>query len=227
MDTKANVWHFVRGFEHFSLCDWPGKTSCVFFLGTCNLRCPTCHNGQLAWHMNELPAIPEKDLRFFLRDRAKWLDGVTVTGGEPTGVPGLGELLYEIKKYDLAIKVDSNGLRPGVVSDILENGLANVFAVDVKGPFAKYPELTGDAVSEIAARARLEEIFELARRRPESFYFRMTKVPGITDADIEEARGYLPEGFTLKLQDYVPPRRRIENAQPDNETRRAVGNVVN
>ncbi|KAB1442455.1 anaerobic ribonucleoside-triphosphate reductase activating protein [Pseudodesulfovibrio senegalensis] len=226
MGTTSSVWDYVRGFEHFSLCDWPGRTSCVFFLGGCNLRCPTCHNYKLAWHMNEVPVVPENDLRIFLRDRAKWLDGVTVTGGEPSCVPGLGELLYEIRKFDLPVKMDSNGMRPEVVRDILDAGLADVFAVDVKGPYSKYPELTGHAVSEVTARTRLEEIFAMARQHPDSFYFRLTKVPGITDADIEEARSYLPEGFELKLQDFVPPRRRTEDAQPDNETRRAVGNVV-
>lgn len=227
MEKPTGVWNYVRGFEHFSLCDWPGRTSCVIFLGGCNLRCPTCHNHELAWSMNRLPAIPENDLKVFLRNRAKWLDGVTVTGGEPTCVSELGELLYEIKKCNLPVKVDSNGMRPEIIKDILDYRLADVFAVDVKGPFAKYPELTGDAMSAIAARSNLEKVFELARKRPDSFYFRLTKVPGITAGDIDEARGYLPEGFELKLQEYVPPRRRkVEHAQPDHETRRASGNVV-
>lgn len=227
MEKKAGIWSFVRGFEHFSLCDWPGKTSCVIFLGGCNLRCPTCHNSELAWDMHSLPVIPENDIKFYLRDRAKWLDGVTVTGGEPTCVPELGELLYEIKKHNLPVKVDSNGMRPEVIRDVLEYRLADVFAVDVKGPYAKYPELTGGAVSEIAARANMEKVFGMAAQFPDSFYFRLTQVPGITPEDIVEARGYLPDGFELKLQDYVPPRRRKEHAQPDHETRRAAGNVVN
>ncbi|WP_147822115.1 anaerobic ribonucleoside-triphosphate reductase activating protein [Salidesulfovibrio onnuriiensis] len=228
MDKPTGVWNCVRGFEHFSLCDWPGRTSCVIFLGGCNLRCPTCHNFELAWEMHRLPVIPENDLKVFLRNRAKWLDGVTVTGGEPTNVPGLGELLFAIRKNNLPIKVDSNGMRPEVVRDILEYRLADVFAVDVKGPYSKYPELTGDAMSAIAAKSNLEQIFDLARQFPKSFYFRLTKVPGLTAEDIAEARSYLPEGFELKLQDYVPPRRRkTEHAQPDHETRRAAGNVVN
>lgn len=228
MDTSTGVWNYVRGFEHFSLCDWPGRTSCVIFLGGCNLRCPTCHNFDLAWNMTRLPVIPENDLKVFLRNRAKWLDGVTVTGGEPTNVSGLGELLFEIKKHNLPVKVDSNGMRPEVIRDILDYRLADVFAVDVKGPYAKYPELTGSAVSAIAARSNLEKVFALARQFPASFYFRLTQVPGLTAEDVDEARGYLPEGFELKLQEYVPPRRRkTEHAQPDNETRRATGDVVN
>lgn len=224
MSQQQSVWNHVRGFENYSLCDWPGRPCSVIFLGGCNLRCPTCHNGTLAWDMRSLPVMPETDLKSYLRHRAAWLDGITITGGEPTCVPGLGELLYEIRKFKLPIKMDSNGMRPEIIEDILSFGLADVFAVDVKGPYHKYPELTGNAVSEVAARANMDKVFAMAEANPGAFYFRLTKVPGLTVEDIETARSYLPSGFSLKLQDYVEPRR--ENAQPDHETRRPVGNVV-
>lgn len=227
MNEPAGVWEYVRGFENLSLCDWPGRSTCIIFLGGCNLRCPTCHNHQLAWDMQSLPIIDHTHIKAYLRNRAGWLDGVTVTGGEPTLVPGLGELLYEIKKSGLPVKVDTNGMRPDTVKDLLQYKLADVFAVDVKGPYAKYPALTGHAVSEIAAKANLERIFELASARPEAFYFRTTRVPGLTQSDIETAQSYLPLEYELKIQQYVPPRRTPKNAQPDNEKRRPVGDVVN
>lgn len=226
MKEMKNAWNAVRGFENYSLCDWPGRPCSVVFLGGCNLRCPTCHNATLAWSMSELPPVSGSEVKAYFRNRAAWLDGVTVTGGEPTCTPHLGELLYEIKKFKLPVKVDSNGMRPEVIEDVLDYNLADVFAVDVKGPYHKYPELTGMAVSELAARANLEKVFAIAEKRPESFYFRLTKVPGLTQEDIDVARSYLPAGFSLKLQDYVEPRREKENAQPDYETRRPAGNVV-
>lgn len=226
MNEPAGVWKYVRGFENLSLCDWPGRSTCIVFLGGCNLRCPTCHNHQLAWDMQSLPVIDAADIKAYLRDRAGWLDGVTITGGEPTTVPGLGELLYEVRKSGLPVKVDTNGMRPEVVSDLLQYKLADVFAVDVKGPYEKYPALTGNAVSAIAARANLERIFAMANALPEAFYFRLTGVPGLTQEDIDTARSYLPLGFELKIQQYVPPRRTPEHAQPDNETRRPVRDVV-
>ena len=227
MNEPAGVWKYVRGFERLSLCDWPGRTSCIIFLGGCNLRCPTCHNHQLAWDMNSLPTIDPIYIKSYLRDRAGWLDGVTITGGEPTLVPGLGELLYEVKKSGLPVKVDTNGMRPEVVKDLLQYKLADVFAVDVKGPYSKYPELTGNAISEIAAQSNLESIFELALLKPEAFYFRTTRVPGLDDHDLDVAQNYLPLEYELKIQKYEPPRRTPEHAKSDNEERRPVGDVVN
>ena len=227
MSESSGAWTYVRGFENMSLCDWPGRTSCILFLGGCNLHCPTCHNYQLAWDMHSLPVLDQSRIKAYLRDRAGWLDGVTVTGGEPTTVPGIGELLYDIRKTGLPIKMDTNGMRPEVVADLLEYKLVDTFAVDVKGPFAKYPGLTGHAVSAIAAEANLTRIFEMAQLRPEAFYFRTTRVPGLTEADISVAQGYLPQNFTLKIQEYVPPRRKSEHAKPNHEERRPAGNVVN
>ncbi len=227
MNETARVWKYVRGFENLSLCDWPGRSTCIIFLGGCNLRCPTCHNHQLAWDMHSLPAIEPAHIKAYLRDRAGWLDGITITGGEPTMVPGVGELLYEIKKFELPIKVDTNGMRPDIIKDLLQYKLADTFAVDVKGPYAKYPALTGHAVSESAAQANLERIFEMARTKPEAFYFRITRVPDLTESDIGTAQGYLPIEHELKIQNYVPPRRTPEHAQTDTEERRTAGNVVN
>jgi len=227
MNEPAGVWKYVRGFENLSLCDWPGRATCIIFLGGCNLRCPTCHNHQLAWDMQSLPVIDPTHIKAYLRDRAGWLDGVTITGGEPTMVPGIGELLYEIRKSGLPVKVDTNGMRPDVVSDIMQYKLADAFAVDVKGPYVKYPALTGNAVSEIAAKANLERIFELALSKPEAFYFRTTRVPGLTENDLAIAQDYLPLEYELKIQNYVPPRRTSENAHSNHEERRPAGNVVN
>lgn len=227
MNEPAGVWKYVRGFENLSLCDWPGRSTCIIFLGGCNLRCPTCHNHQLAWDMHSLPVIEPTRIKAYLRDRAGWLDGVTITGGEPTMVPGIGELLYELRKFGLPIKVDTNGMRPDIVKDLIQYKLADAFAVDIKGPYAKYPSLTGHAVSEIAAKANIEKIFELAKAKPEAFYFRITRVPGLTETDLGIAQDYLPLEYELKIQSYVPPRRTPEHAQTDNEERRPAGNVVN
>jgi len=175
--------------------------------------------------MERLPLLSRNDIKSFLRNRAQWLDGVTITGGEPTTVPGLGEILYEIKQVsELPIKMDSNGMKPEVIEDILQQGLADMFAVDVKGPYEKYPALTGQAVTAEAARKNMEKVFELAAANPQAFYFRLTTVPILTDEDVETAKGYLPDGFDLTIQNYIPPRR--EHAHADYEARRPVGDLV-
>lgn len=222
--TDRSAWSHVRGLTPLSLCDWPGHPCCVVFLGGCNLRCPTCHNGVLAWSMETLPVVEQPALRSFLARRARWLSGITVTGGEPTIVPGVGAVLHELTKSGLPVKLDTNGMLPAVVECMLAEGLVQRFAVDVKGPFAKYPALTGGAVDETAARSNLSRIFALAEKRPDAFYFRTTKVPILDDADIETVRGLLPPGFALTLQDYIPPRR--PHALADSEARRTPGNLV-
>lgn len=225
MSEPAGVWKYLRGLESYSLCDWPGVPSCVLFMGSCNLRCPTCHNYKLAWNMTELPVLPAYRLKTFLAERAKWLEGVTVTGGEPTFVPGIGELLWEVGKFGLPIKLDTNGMRPDMVRELLDGGLVKKFAVDVKGPFHKYPELTGDCVTAGVAENNIRAIFEMAATAPESFYFRTTRVPLLTDDDLDTVRAYLPHGFDLIIQEYVAPRRE-EHAVADHEERRSVGDLV-
>jgi pyruvate formate lyase activating enzyme len=219
-----SAWRHLRGLTPLSLCDWPGRPCCVVFLGGCNLRCPTCHNAGLAWDMESQPLVPQAALRSFLTKRARWLSGVTVTGGEPTAVPGIGMILHEISASGLPVKLDTNAMRPDVVEALLGEGLVQTFAVDVKGPVARYPELTGGAVTEFDARRNLSRIFALASARPEAFLFRTTLVPQLSENDITTVRGMLPAGFTLATQDYKTPRR--PHALADSEARRTAGNMV-
>jgi pyruvate formate lyase activating enzyme len=196
----------------------------VVFLGGCNLRCPTCHNAGLAWDMEAEPLLPQARLRTFLAGRARWLAGVTVTGGEPTFVPGIGVILHEIGLSGLPVKLDTNGMLPEVVEAMLAEGLVERFSVDVKGPFDRYPELTGGGVTEYDARRNLSRIFALASARPEAFAFRTTLVPQLSETDITAVRGMLPAGFSLATQDFKPPRR--PHALTDPEARRTAGNLV-
>ncbi|HWR04640.1 MAG TPA: anaerobic ribonucleoside-triphosphate reductase activating protein [Humidesulfovibrio sp.] len=218
------AWNHLRGLTPLSLCDWPGHPCCVVFLGGCNLRCPTCHNAELAWDMERQPRIDQAALRAFLAKRARWLSGITVTGGEPTAVPGVGVILHELAASGLPIKLDTNGMLPEAVELMLAEGLVSRFAVDVKGPYVKYPALTGGAVDETAARRNLSKIFALAEERPEAFFFRTTLVPQLDPTDVETVRGMLPAGFTLTTQDYKKPRR--PHALADSEARRTAGNLV-
>ena len=225
MNELEQAWSYVRGLQEFSLCDWPGKPGAVLFLGGCNLLCPTCHNFQLAWSPEELPAFSRNKILSFLDTRKKWFDGITITGGEPTCVPHVEMILEDIADKEIPIKFDTNGMRPQVVHKLLQTGLVDTFAVDVKGPFELYPALTGNAVSATKAKKNISAVFEMAESYPESFYFRMTKVPLISDADEEVVKELLPDGFSLTVQKYIAPRR--EDAKTDHEERRQVRDLVN
>jgi pyruvate formate lyase activating enzyme len=220
----GQAWARLRGIEPLSLCDWPGRTTSVLFFSGCNLACPTCQNAALAFDGESLPPVSRSRAMIHLGERGRWLDGVVVSGGEPTMVPGLPDLLADLARFGLPVKVDTNGMRPAVVREILDLGLAEVFAVDVKGPFGLYPELTGGGTTAQAARESLSEIFELAAAHPRAFYFRITAVPALCARDIDEARRLLPPGFPLAVQEYKPPRR--THAQTHSETRRKAGDLV-
>lgn len=204
MTETNSAWNRVRGIVPVSLCDWPGRVSCVLFAGGCNLRCPTCHNGDLAWAWQTLPALEQKSLLGDLRRRRSWLDGLVLSGGEPTCVPGLEELLADLQELGLPLKVDSNGSAPDVLERLLVSDLAQTLAVDVKGPWDRYPELTG-GMSEALARDCLREVFSLARAYPGRIYFRCTKVPALSAADLDRTRAQVPEELPLLFQEFVPP----------------------
>lgn len=208
MADTTPVWERVRGMVPVSLCDWPGRITCVLFVGGCNLRCPTCHNGSLAWNWGGLPVVDKSAVLGDLRRRKRWLDGITVSGGEPTCLSGLESLLVDLATTGLPIKLDSNGSAPHVLKRLLEAGLAQTLAVDVKGPWAMYPELTGQAMGADTARDALAEVFALARTYPGRVYFRCTKVPDLTAADLDATRAQVPADLPLCFQDYVEPRSR-------------------
>lgn len=212
---KINPDHpgtYLRGLEPVSFCDWPGKITSVLFFGTCNLRCPTCHNRDLVLRPEELPLIPWQRLLDTLSKRKHWLDGLVVSGGEPTCVPGVDSLLSELSGLGLPLKLDSNGLNPEHLADLLERDIVQYVAVDIKGPPAKYPELTGGRCSREQAEKSLNHIFDLTARHPNRFKFRCTKVPALTDEDMERVQSMPPEGYRIAWQTYIPPSRRSGEA---------------
>lgn len=205
MNTQFAHWPKIYGFERLSLCDWPAHNSCVIFLGGCNMHCPTCHNWQLAWDFKDLPSFPPEEILDHIEARKDWLDGIVITGGEATCVAELPNLLADLKKIGLPIKVDSNGQHPEVIEHILRNDLADAFSVDVKGPWELYPRLTGGTTSPEDAEHNLNKIFALAKEFPKAFMFRVTQVPLLDDNAIKTVENYLPEGFALTVQRFIPP----------------------
>lgn len=132
----------ISGLQKMTLLDYPGKVACTVFLQGCNYRCPFCHNSELLCHEGE--AFMTEDAFFaFLEKRAGLLDGVCVSGGEPTLYPGLKEMLRRIKALGFAVKLDTNGSRPEVLKTLVEKGLVDHVAMDVKNSPLQYAETTG------------------------------------------------------------------------------------
>lgn len=201
-NLSISAWEYLRGFEPASLSDWPGKVSAVLFFGGCNLRCPTCHNAAFAWDTSKGVCIDHLKVIRTIQKNKKWLDGLVLSGGEVTILPGFQELLQALSSIGLPLKIDTNGQSPEAVLMALKQKAVHKIAVDVKGPWHKYPHLCGGVVSSGQAKARAAEIFSLAQGCPERFMFRCTRVPGLTNDDVNMVRSYLPRGFELNVQNY-------------------------
>ena len=132
----------IVGIQKLTLLDYPGKVACTIFLNGCNFRCPFCHNAELLSPDIE-PVMTFDELLAFLKKRRGVLDGVCITGGEPTIHPELPMLLRSIRELGYRIKLDTNGYRPKILKAILEEGLVDYVAMDLKNSPAGYGEAAG------------------------------------------------------------------------------------
>ena len=132
----------IQGLQKMTLLDYPGKVACTVFLGGCDFRCPFCHNGELV--LSPAPAqLGREELLAFLKKRRGLLDGVCVTGGEPLLRPDLRELLEAVKALGYPVKLDTNGSHPRALAELVEAGLADYVAMDIKNSPALYPLTVG------------------------------------------------------------------------------------
>lgn len=161
----------IVGIQKLTLLDFPGKVACTVFLNGCNFRCPYCHNAQLLDGAE--PVLSVDGLLRFLKKRQGILDGVCITGGEPTLHPELPELMKAIRNLGFAVKLDTNGYRPDALKEILNRGLADYVAMDLKNG----PEAYGKTVGlEQFDPARLQESICLLLDSGTKFELRTTVV---------------------------------------------------
>lgn len=125
----------IKGFIETSFLDWRGLISAVLFLPGCNFACPFCHNySTLVADPDSLMTLPLDNVLSRLKPFVGWIDGVVVSGGEPTLHPGLDDLLGQLKQEGFQVKLDTNGYRPEAVRRVVEAGLVDMVAMDVKAP---------------------------------------------------------------------------------------------
>lgn len=138
----------IVGIQKLTLLDFPGKVACTVFLNGCNFRCPYCHNAELLGDGDEVMTVA--GLLAFLQKRQGILEGVCITGGEPTLHPELPALLREVRALGYAVKLDTNGYRPEILEAVLNQGLVDYVAMDLKNGPAGYAETVGLAQVELA-----------------------------------------------------------------------------
>ncbi len=178
----------IGGFVPCSLSDFPGRPAAVLFTQGCNYRCPFCHNGGL---IRIGPGrLEEQAVMAQLAERRGLLDGVVVSGGEPTLQPDLPRVCARLQAMGFAVKLDTNGSRPAVLHTLLADQLVDYVAMDVKAPSAKYAALTGVAPDLGAIRKSIRLL--AASGIPHQF--RTTVVaPLLTLLDLDAIRRLLPD----------------------------------
>jgi len=202
----------IKGFIGVSLVDWDGKVSSVIFLPSCNMRCPFCYNTKLVLQPSQLPTVPLENILGYLKKNRGWIDGVVVTGGEPTIHEDLPVLCQEIKKLDFLVKLDTNGTNPKMIRGLIDNGLIDYVAMDVKAPFTeeKYSKASG-----AKATALLTKIGQTTKTLLDGeveYEFRTTLVPTLhTKSDIrgicEKIKGckkYVLQNFKADVETIDP-----------------------
>ncbi|TLM65428.1 MAG: anaerobic ribonucleoside-triphosphate reductase activating protein [Deltaproteobacteria bacterium] len=191
----------IKGFQGTSLLDFPGRVASLLFWGGCNLTCPFCHNPALVIAPGDFPDLDRDALLQDLAGRRPFIDGVVLSGGEPTLDPSLPDWLTAVKALGLAVKLDTNGLRPDVIARLIEDRLVDSLAIDLKTAPWRYGELHRAPVDP----APLTDSIRLALAAPVSVEFRTTCVPGIVgEADIRALGELIRGAARWTLQQYHP-----------------------
>ena len=173
----------VKGFVDVSFVDWNGKISSVIFLPGCNFRCPFCYNVNLVLYPEKLDTIPFGFIEEQLKKQKDWIDGVCITGGEPTIHNALPELCTKIQDIGIPVKLDTNGTNPIILEELINSKLVDYCAMDIKAPLTpeKYENATGVKVKSLLDNVK--QSIKLLLDSNTNYEFRTTIVPSIHDFD--------------------------------------------
>ena len=163
----------IKGLQKVSLIEYPGKISAIVFLGKCNFKCHFCYNIDLVKNYKKLPDIPEKKVLDFLSTRKGLLDGVAITGGEPTLYKDLPKFMKKIRDLDFLVMLETNGSDPKMLKDLIDKQLLNYIAMDIKAPLERYDEVTGVKTD----KKKIQESIDIIRNSGVDYEFRTTVIP--------------------------------------------------
>lgn len=203
----------LRGFLETSFLDWDGKVSSVVFLPGCNFNCPFCSNWLLVHDSDSLPRVKLDKIEHFLAERKDFIDGVVITGGEPTIHPWLPELMKHFKDLGLLVKLDTNGTNPEMLKQLVTRDprLVDYIAMDIKAPLnEKYDIACGVKVD----LNKIKESIKLIMNSGIDYEFRTTVIPNLLGkAEIEEIARTIAGAKKYVLQQFVPAHSLIKEMQ--------------
>lgn len=190
----------LYGLQKLTLLDYPGHTACTVFTGGCNFRCPFCHNAGLVTRIDPTATMEEEAFFAFLEKRRGILDGVCITGGEPLMQPDIRPFIEKIKNLGFGVKLDTNGSFPDKLEELIDGGLIDYVAMDVKNAIDKYSETAGVAVDTDA----IEKSLDLLLEGRVDYEFRTTVVKELhTEEDIEKIASRIRGAKRFFLQNFV------------------------
>lgn len=192
---------YINGFQKLTILDYPGKVACIVFTPGCNFRCPFCHNAALVTHIVKDTYIDEEEVLSYLKKRQGILDGVVITGGEPLLQDGIEEFIGKIKDLGYAIKLDTNGSFPEKLISLVEKGLVDYVAMDIKNSKAKYMATIGVNNIDMAS---IEKSVDFLLQNKVDYEFRTTIVDGFhTVDDIQDIVVWIKGAHKYFLQNFV------------------------
>lgn len=188
----------LHGLSKLTLLDFPGHLACTAFTGTCNFRCPYCHNAPLVLAPQTCPVISEKEFFEFLSSRIGKLDGVCITGGEPTLQADLPDFIAKIKSLGLLVKLDTNGYHPEILKSLLDAQLLDMVAMDIKNSRDFYAATVGihEAYFELE---RIEKSISLLLMSGIHHEFRTTVTKELHSAEQIQGIGLWLSGLASKI----------------------------
>lgn len=190
----------IHGFNKTTLLDYPGLVAATIFTGACNFRCPFCHNAELVLNPASQPVIPEEEILSHLRKRAGITQGVCITGGEPTLQKDLKEFVRKLKEIGLKVKLDTNGYRPEVLKELVNEGLLDYVAMDIKAPLDEYEVMAGVKIDS----SKIKESVDFLINGKLSFEFRTTVIKDFhTRESFEKISDLIKGADKYFLQGYV------------------------
>lgn len=199
----------IRGLQLLSMVDFPGEVCTTVFYGGCNFRCPWCHNGDLVLRPDTFSPTESEELLAVLLRRKNWIQGVCISGGEPTLAASLPDVIKALKDHNFRIKLDTNGTNPQVLAQLLKDNLLDYVAMDIKAPPAKYGLLTGVKVD----LNKIEESIALLQGNTISYEFRTTVVPHLLqEEDLLTIGRWLEGNSQYVLQQFRPQKRLLDPA---------------
>ena len=190
-----------NGFQKLTLLDFPGHVACTLFTAGCNFRCPFCHNASLVTHIGDSENYSEEFVLDYLNKRKGIIDGVCITGGEPLMHDGIADFIKKVKNMGYLVKLDTNGYLPHRLISLVNDGVVDYVAMDIKNSKDKYPVSAGTDMLDIS---KIEKSVDFLLENRVDYEFRTTVVKELhSPQDIEALARWISGAERYFLQNFI------------------------